>query len=234
MARVDSSSTTADIRGRIGSLVLSSNAQGNYAKVFVPPSLRRTPAQQEQRRLFALASQTWLTLSSAVQDDWNDCAATAGYQRYDWWGNAYYLTGQQLYISTFLLLNRVGAGAPSGPPLSAVPAAPPTLSVHWYWSPDTHQSTIELTTSFPASVDYALVDFSYRIPPGSSSPASPFVPLTLFVNPDNGPFDLHGLLDPLVGYSPLAARMFLQVYSMTHDGRLSLPVAYTATATIHI
>lgn len=195
-------------------------------KGFVPPTLRRTPAQQEQRRLFAYYTYQWSLLTDPQREDWADCAALPGYERYDWWGNPYALTGQQLFLATCFLLARVSAGLPAGPPLSAVPPPPPDATAELRYSLSLAHSEIALTPPWPVGVAFCLLDVNYRIPVTADAPSGPFTPFYSFTDPDCGPFDAQALLESRFGNIPLPASLFVQVYSMTTDGRCSLPVSY--------
>lgn len=227
MARVNSASQVADTRGKIGGTVVSSNAQGAYMKSFVPPTLCRTPAQQAQRAQFARYCEVWQGLTPELHALWNATAALPGYERLDWWGNPYSMSGQNLFLATATLLIRVGVPVPLVPPLSGIPPPPPLATAALQHSESLPVSTIALSPPYGAGVAYVLIDAAYRIPRAATSPGGPLTPFYAFTAPAVGPVNVQDLLEQKWGYLPPGGHVFAQVFSMTANGRCSLPVSYT-------
>ena len=187
MGRVNSTSQTADVRGKVGGTVLSSNQQGGYAKGFTPPRQVRTPAQQAQRANFAMLIQYWQSLGATTRAAWTATAKLPGWERHDWWGNAYTLTGQQLFLATATQLQRVGVGAFGAPPTAAAPPPPPPATAFLRCSGSSGPSLVSLTPPYSAGVAYVLLDVSYRIPLGADEPGNQFYPFLTFTAPGHGP-----------------------------------------------
>jgi hypothetical protein len=228
MATLNKLSVLADLRGKVGGLVVSSNAGAGYVKPFIPPALKRTIYQQLQRGWFAEASQAWTWLDEGDQNDWSDCAASPGYERHDWFGNAYKLTGAQLWVSTYLALKRCGLGVPEGPPLSAPPAAPTAPVIYLYSSDEVETSSLQFPGAAPAGAAHLLVDFCYKIFSVAPKPRGSFTPFLAVNSDDHGLIDIQETLVAQWGLVPYVVTVNVLTYAMTADGRLSLPTASIA------
>lgn len=217
MAILDPSSPLAAVRGRVGANVVSSNATSGYVKAFVPPTLKRTPAQQEQRLLFSQLSQNYGNLGVTDKALWKAAAALPQWQRTDWFGNPYTLTGQQLYLSVNSDRRRVGAFDLSQPPLSSTPAAPPTVTGILQYQGSGAPSLLSLNPPFPADAAYVFVDVQPRLGAWPEQPNGPLSPFYAFTSGGATSVDITSLLNERVGYVPFSFFLMARVYSVTAD-----------------
>lgn len=129
MARIKQGSTLGDLRGKLGAQVVSSNASGGYVKGLVPPSKVRTANVQPVRLTFRDFVRAYSALPEADREDWRDWAALPAQARLDYWGDPYYLTGQQQFVAVNQVLYTGGQPQLDTPPAGGYPASPPAVSV---------------------------------------------------------------------------------------------------------
>ena len=226
MGTVDPSSAGADIRGRVGGTVSSSNAQAHYVKAFVPPTQSRTPARQEQRRIFKLLSQAYAALDWVPRAAWMSCAADPAYARFDWWGNPYQLTGGQLFISVASDLLRVGLPVPTSPPDGASPPSPPTLTAELHHSRSALPSSISWDHPWAPGLDYTLIDVCYSRSPNPIVPPAPLSPFLHLTSASPHTTDITALMLSRWGLLPLNYTLFAQARPLTTDGRTGVGISY--------
>lgn len=224
MATLDKTGTLAQLRGRVGGTVVSSNGQAAYVKAYAPPVRPRTPAQQEQRRLLAAAALAWQTDGLPYVAAWAAAAADPAFTRYDWFGNPYQMTAQQLYVATWLCLQRVTVPVLSLPPAASTPPTPPTAVAVLRSSISPGPCQLALSPSSIAPGDYVLVDARLQTGFRALALNGPYSPLCYFTSDDLTPQDIKPLLVAKYGLLPKGYLVFFATYTLRPDGRLSMPV----------
>ncbi len=87
---------SSDARGKLNGVVFSRNTFGTYIRALASPVQPRTTYQQEVRSALATIAKQWRDLSQTQRDGWNALASQVP-PRTDSLGNAYQLTGFQLF-----------------------------------------------------------------------------------------------------------------------------------------
>lgn len=226
MAVIDKTSSWYSIRGKVGGLLVSSNAQASYIRAVRPPAMSATPSQTVQRSEWSSMFGIWRSLGSTIQGLWNTAAAGPDYVRLDWYGQPYHMSGLNLFFS----LNRVTRGAfgttQIGPPISAAPNAPPVSTFALRSSTGLNDCTWTTTGAWHASIA-ALRLMAHASFNGSqlSSQSSPKL-VRYWLRSISSPASIRTQLETSFGALPLSYRMFFTVESVSSEGRLSAAVRY--------
>ena len=123
MAKLKLSSLLADLRGRLGASVISSNASGGYVKQYKRPISRHTPLTSQARHYFSTCSFAWSLLSPLQRDSWRAWAQLPFNARLDWFGDAYFLSSREMFFSVQTLrLMADQVISPDPPQSNIVPA----------------------------------------------------------------------------------------------------------------
>lgn len=174
MAKIKLNSLLADVRGRLGSVVFSSNAAGFHCRVLKAPSGSVSVLQNNQRTRFSRLVSSWNLLTPAERALWTTYAAQVDNVRYDWFGDPYYPNARAQFFSvnTARLLNgdTITATAPTG----SVPAPLPAMGGGVDPSGVSFTSYVSNLAAFDASIMYVHIAISVTNSPGRSTPILPF------------------------------------------------------------
>ena len=228
MAKVKLNSLLADLRGKIGSTVFSSNASGFYASLPKTPRQPRTTMQSEYRNAFSYLSAAWTDVSVSDKALWTTYAERADNARLDWFGDTYYPSSRNQFISLNLCRLMAGESATETPPTSDLPLALPEMGGMYSPENDPDVSFVTNMDSFDASIEYVHVMLSAWPRPGRLSPVLParfiaIIPTNLFPDVDISP--VSSVLFPLSGQD---GRWYMEFRPVSADFRVA--TARTATA----
>lgn len=87
--------TIGEISGRVGGLVFSRNAAGNYIKPFRKNTNPRTLPQTRERAKLSDLVTSWASITESQRAAWRSTEVTV----YDVWGTARTLSGRNLFLS---------------------------------------------------------------------------------------------------------------------------------------
>lgn len=228
MAKIKLNSLLADLRGKLGTCVFSSNGSGYFVAQPKVGRQPRTPEQQNVRAIFAMLCGQWNALSIEDKELWTTYAERPDNERSDWFGDPYYPSNRSQYVS--LNITRVWAGADTTdtPPTSDLPAPLPSMSAMFSASNDPVASWINNNDDFDASIEYVHVLLSAWPRPGRLSPVLPAkflgcAPISIF-----GPVDISGVSSELFPLGGLTGRWYMEMRSVSADFRVSAPITLTA------
>lgn len=117
MAKIAYGATVSNVRGKIGVTVYSAGRSGATARIRKSGSNPRTTAQQDVRRYFTTASETFKTMTSAQVADWDAYAQSLTLHN-PVSGEAYHPAAINTFValgSKFLQINPTGT-LPMNPP----------------------------------------------------------------------------------------------------------------------
>ena len=110
-------SAIGEISGRLGGLVFSKNAAGNYVKTFVRQNNPKTTLQTAKRTQLADIDRAWAVLTEDQRVAWRAQSTTI----YDVFGNERTLAGRQLYIALCRNMQLIGYPLFTDPPANFNP-----------------------------------------------------------------------------------------------------------------
>ena len=102
------SSLVNDMRGKLGGIVGSANASGNFLRKSNMPIDPRKPVQTQKRWLVQYVSQNWRTITTVQQAQWKALGLLL--PKVNSLGKTYYMTGFQTFM--FCNLNLITNGYP--------------------------------------------------------------------------------------------------------------------------
>lgn len=106
MAKLLFTAVVAGMRNSLAGTVFSANRSGAYVRTKVTPINPQTGDQSLVRNRLASLASNWALLSEAERALWN--AATVDYPRTDQFGQTYYMSGLNLYMSLNTNLETAG------------------------------------------------------------------------------------------------------------------------------
>ena len=143
MAKVVGPLFSVEARGSIGALTFNSFRGISTVKGRCPKAPRDSPAQIETRRLAALATAYWKTMTLPQCDVWNDYAASMPEK--DWTGQAKHISGYNWFIRINVRRQRCSASIDAALPQNQITEALSVtsviseydgISIAWSVSPD--------------------------------------------------------------------------------------------------
>jgi hypothetical protein len=230
MAIIDKTSSWYSIRGRVGGLSVSSNAQSSYIRALRPPVVSASPGQSEQRQAWANIFGLWKSLGPVIQALWIAAAATPAYTRNDWYGNPYQMSGVNLFLS----INRISYAALGTyqltPPAGAAPSAAPASSFSLRAS--TNVLGCQWTTAAPWHASIAALRLEAHAAFNSSQLTSTRAPRLVVDWPraQASPKEIKLSLEYSFGLLPLAYRMFFHVTPISSEGRTGTVLTYSVAS----
>jgi hypothetical protein len=227
MAKIKTASLLAEIRGKLGGTVFSSNGAGFYCKSLVTPIQPRTPAQTTHRAVFSDAVRQYSSMSPAQIAAWIAYAADPTNTRYDYFGDPYLPSAINQYAAVNMLRNAAGLARTNIAPTGAPPSALPTMSVFVDFVPSPGNSTITNTAVFPATVAYVHVLGQLWSSQGKLQPRLPLkflaiIPKTSFPN-----YDIQNILVSLWGTLPPDGRWYIALAPVSSTFRVGTTKTYT-------
>jgi hypothetical protein len=228
MAKIKLNSLLADLRGRLGSCVFSSNATGFFVSQPKVGRQPRTPAQQTVRSGFSFLCSMWNSLSVEDKDLWRTYAERPDNERSDWFGDPYYPSNRSQFVSLNMSRLYAGEDPTETPPTSDLPAALPSMTGMFSSLNDPVASYIDNVDDFDASIEYVHVLISAWPRPGRLSPVLPakflgIIPVSYF-----GPVDISPITEELFPLGNLAGRWYMEMRSVSADFRMSAPITLSA------
>jgi len=113
--------TLGEISGRMGGVVFSKNAGGNYIKNFTRQNNPATPQQARSRNSLVNFCTQWAILSENQRNAWRALSL----EIYDRFGNARFLSGRNLFISLNSNLHAIGESLIADAPIDTTPPPAP-------------------------------------------------------------------------------------------------------------
>lgn len=199
MAKIKLNSLLADMRGRLGSVVFSSNGAGFYASPLKTPVQPNSSLQSATRNSFSRLVKSWNLLSVSDRASWTAYAAQADTARTDWFGDSYFPNARAQFISIntarLLAAEDINATAPTG----SLPAALPAMAAGVDPDGSAFTSYIDNSAAFDASILAVHAAVSITASPGRGTPITPY--RVLGINPVSGtwPWEIDALLTALYG-----------------------------------
>lgn len=227
MAKIKLNSLLADLRGKYGSTVFSSNGSGFYAKQLKPPVRRSSLPQQAQRSTFSTLSKSWDTLADSDKLLWKTYSERADNERTDWFGDPYYPSARAQYMSLNTLRVNSGAAATDTPPTSDLPYPLPSMSAMIAAVPGPDDSYIDALDVFPGDVAFVHVGISIWPRPGRLSPLLPYAIYGLIPVGDFGPVTIQDFITARFTYYDNTGRYSVSLASVSADYRMAAPVYCT-------
>lgn len=135
MARIVFGPLVTGIRGTIAGITFSATHSGAYAKGYVCPVRKNTPASTQRRQTFSQPGAVWNGLTSGERDDWNSWAADAAQEKTDSLGQAYYITGWNWFVALYQQAISTGQTIQTTAPTLSRPIAPTLSAITWTESP---------------------------------------------------------------------------------------------------
>lgn len=199
MAKIKLNSLLADMRGRMGSVVFSSNAAGFYASPLKTPIQPNTARQSSTRNTFSRLVKSWNLLSSTDRATWTAYAAHVDNARTDWFGDTYYPNARAQFVSVNTARLLAGAAIIETAPIGALPAVLPAMGAGVDPDGSGFTSYINALAAFDASIFAVHAAISLTSSPGRNTPITPY--RVLGINPVSGtwPWEIDGLLSALYG-----------------------------------
>lgn len=212
MAKFLPGAVIADIRGSIGGNTFARNPAGSYVRNRTIPVDPSTVPQQARRALIGYLSSSWRDLTQSQQNSW--IAATPSFPRVDSLGQAYTLTGQQLFI----YLNYWRAFVTD--PLEVLPPDPLSFS-------DLTLSNFSVTDDLGYAVDVSNVSagagyFLHFFSTGPSSSGRNFFRKSEYryiasASSSNGTFNLYSDFTAIFGSTATMAGQKISLYAQEYN-----------------
>lgn len=225
MAKIKTTSLLAEIRGKLGGIVFSSNGHGFYAKSLVTPVQPRTQAQTERRNWFSDAVRSFNAMTPIQIAAWQAFAADPTNTRYDYFGDPYLPTAINQYASINLLRQSAGLSRTNTAPTGALPSALPNMSVFIDFQAAGGNSTLSALAAFPASVAYVHVLFRIWASLGRTSPPLPLYFLDVYPKA-SFPVDIQADLTSIVGAMPTDGNWYVALAPLSTEFRIGTTKTY--------
>ena len=219
MAKLKLNSLLADLRGRFGSVVISSNRAGFFIKTLRTPTNPRSFSQSLHRSLFSRLVSSWSTLTPAERDTWVTFAARADNERLDWFGDGYYPSARDQFISIGIMRALAGAVFEPEAPTSDRPAALPDMLAGIDPLESLFTSYIDHDAPFDGSIAYVHAAVSITANHGRITPPVPFRFLGIHAVTDTWPWDIQAAFTALYGPTTAAGYWFLDLTPVSADFR---------------
>jgi hypothetical protein len=219
MAKIKLNSLLADMRGRFGSLVISSNSSGHFLRVLKTPTQPNTPAQSAHRNTFSVLVKAWNQISQSDRDDWATYAARPDNERFDWFGDGYFPSSRAQFISLNILRIASAQVIAETPPTTDKPAALPTMSAGVDAAATAFTSYIDNDADFDASIHLVSAYVSISSNPGRNSPVFPYLYLGFNLVSGTWPWEIQDALGDLYGIIRAQGNWFMRLVPVSSDYR---------------
>lgn len=228
MARVKLNSLLADLRGRLGSVVFSSNASGGHCYIYTPPIRRKNSRNASPELFFSTLVSSWSYLTPIQRAAWSTYAQQADNERQDWFGDPYFPSSRAQFISINMARLQSSYALTAVPPAGALPAPLPAFSAGVFSSSDVSDSYIDPNTAFDPSISYVYVSgviafSSARTTPPSDPHFFSIIPVT-----DPWPLVLNSYFSAVYGVVPDSGAWWIRLYPVSSEFRFGTGVYYTA------
>jgi hypothetical protein len=228
MAKIKLNSLLADIRGKMGGSVFSSNGAGYYVKVLTPPVNPRTPGQSTRRAQFAFLVRAWNFLSTGERDAWTDYAAQPDNTRQDWFGDPYLPASRAQFIIVNTLRLQAGMDYTVTPPAGSLPATLPTFSAGIDPQEDNFTSYIDPDAAFDASIEYVHASFCCVSSPSRYTPVLPLRFMAVYPATGPWPWLINQYVLDTYGAILTSGRWFIELTPVSDECRTYTAVRMSA------
>lgn len=227
MARIKLTSLLADVRGRLGNTVFSSNGSGFYVKDMRSPINPRSPGQSLVRSDFSFLVKNWTLLTPSDRNTWTVYAARPDTVRYDWFGDPYYLSARAQFISINTGRLQAGLDYTATAPTGDLPLDLPTFSCGIDPQEVNFASYCDPDAAFDASIAYVQVHFCCVTSPARMTPVLPLRFLGVQAYDYAWPWNFNGLVLQAYGAMPTYGRWFLSFTPFSLECRPGTVLRYT-------
>lgn len=228
MAKIKLNSILADVRGRLGNSVFSSNGAGYYMKVMSPPINPRTPGQNSRRAAFSFLVKAWSYLDSTDRDTWSTYAAQSDNTRYDWFGDPYLPSARAQFIIVNSIRLQAGLSATDTAPTGALPADLPAFSAGIDPEGKSFTSYIDPGDVFDASIEYLHAAVCLVPSVARYTPALPLRFMAVVPVSQSWPWEIDDYITDLYGAIHTQGRWFLELTPVSDECRTGTVLRLTA------
>lgn len=227
MAKIKYNSLISDIRGRLGSLVFSSNNTGGYVKEFVPPVNKRTGKTSGARSAFSTASQIWSRLPNSVKEEWYAYSKNIEQVRYNWFGDPYFLSSRASFISYWLIASRSQEVPSLAPPAGPKPSPITSANALFSTAGGAFSSFFEVISPVPLSFDWIHLKVLLWSSISVFSPPRPLLFLALLPSSSGPLFDVTSYVQTLYPHRFASMTWFLEAAPYSAEFRQGTSVFLT-------
>jgi len=228
MARVKLNSLLADLRGRLGSVVFSSNSAGFYCSIYKRPVNPRTEAQSDRRTAFSNLIKSWNLLTPAEQVLWTTYAARSDNERLDWFGDPYYPSSRAQFVTINSYRLQAGLSITTTAPTGNLPSPLPAFDGCVYSAADGSTSYLNPQAAFDASISYVWMSLSLSYSPGRLTRSQPWRFISVYASASSWPYDLDSFLSSAYGIIPASGRYWFHLVPLSSELRPGTPAFYDA------
>lgn len=228
MAKLKLSSLLADLRGRLGNAVISSNGAGGYVKSFKVPRNPRSAAQLSARDNFSRLTWAWSTISTTNRALWSSYAADPSNVRYDWFGDPYFPTARAQFISINTARLLAGADVIETPPTGGLPAILPAMQGGIDPSGLLFTSHLTALDVFDASIFAVHVLTGYTSSVARVTPPLPLRFLGIHETGATWPWEFQTEIIDLFGSIPAQGSWWMQVTPLSDEFRPGSTITISA------
>lgn len=219
MAKIKLSSLIADLRGRLGTLVVSSNGAGGYLKPLKIPVNPRSSKQTSARDMFARLCWSWSKLSASDRADWSTYAAQSDNTRYDWFGDPYLPSARAQFFSINTARLWAGESVAETPPTGALPAVLPSMGGGIDTIAATFDSYISALAAFDASILWVHAALSVVSLTARTTPALPFRVIGIHATSGTWPWVVQSEVADITGSVPNNGSWWLALTPLSDEFR---------------
>lgn len=227
MARIKYNSLISDIRGRLGSLVFSSNNTGGYVKEFVPPVKKRSGRTSGARSAFSTASQIWSGLPNPLKEEWYTYSKNIEQVRYNWFGDPFFLSSRASFISYWLIASRSQEVPSLAPPAGPKPSPITSANALFSTAGGAFSSFFEVISPVPLSFDWIHLKVLLWSSTSVFSPPRPLLFLALLPSSSGPVFDLTSYVQTLYPHRFASMTWFLEATPYSAEFRQGTSVFLT-------
>jgi hypothetical protein len=219
--KVKYGSIITNSRGKLGGQYYSRNHYGPFAANIVTPTNPQTSYQSTARSTFLFFNQKWKTLSIDDQLRWTEAAVN--FPKTDVFGDEYFSTGKNLYVSLNINLSIIGQTAISTPPSPEV--ITPIPSIYALTANQLYgYIQLELTDDFTDTNQYYIVRATPLLSPGINVVTSKLTRIFVQDCDNSNVWDWGAPWSAKFGALTAGNRLFIEVQSIQkHSGQAGIP-----------
>jgi hypothetical protein len=227
MAKIKTASLLAEIRGKLGGTVFSSNGAGFYCKSLVTPIQPRTQAQTQHRAIFSDAVRQYGAMTAPQIAAWIAYAADPTNTRYDYFGDPYLPNAINQYAGVNTLRAAAGLARTNTAPTGAIPSGLPNMSVFIDFVPSPGNSIITNLAGFSVSIAYVHAAVQIWSSQGKLQPRLPLKFMAIIPKASFPNYDIQATLVSLFGTLPPDGRWYVSLAPVSSTFRMGATKTYT-------
>jgi hypothetical protein len=231
MASLDKTGSYYQLRGRVGGIVVSSNATTSYVKAFTPPKNPGSTLTNARQVGFATVSAGWNALNILQKLAWANAALLPEYQKTDWFGNTYSLTGRQLYMEIGLIRFLAFGTVPGNPPVDPPPLGTPFAFFSLSSSNAVIPSTFSWIGVWPPTAAAVRIRAAYVRGWGAITRANTRQIVCIPLLGIARPYNIQTFMENAFGLLPLKYSVTMEVQSISTEVRLGVAYTYDQKST---